>query len=257
MLLALRGAVPPMTARIRSIDYEHDGQALRGELAWDDAWTEPRPCVVVVHDAMKSTQGFEEERAVTLAGMGYAGFALDVYGAEVNGTDEEDAYRLMSPFQADRLHLQARLRAGLHAARALPEVDGNRLAAIGYCFGGLCVLDLARMNADLAGVASFHGLLTPPGIAPESDALSGPIEPRVLVLHGWDDPYVPPEAIPAFAAEMNARDADWQLVAYGRTVHAFTNARYHEPGGAALFSTSASRRSWQVLADFLEELFAA
>jgi len=246
-----------MTARIRSIDYEHDGHALRGELAWDDAWTEPRPCVVVVHDAMKSTQGFEEERAVTLAGMGYAGFALDVYGADVHGSDEENAFRLMSPFQADRIHLQARLRAGLEAARALPEVDGNRMAAIGYCFGGLCVLDLARMNADVAGVASFHGLLTPPAIVSGSDALAGSIRPRVLVLHGWDDPYVPPEAIPAFASEMSDREADWQLVAYGRTVHAFTNARYHEPGGAALFSPSASRRSWQLLENFLEELFSA
>lgn len=244
-----------MTARIRSIDYEHDGHALRGELAWEDTWTEPKPCVVVVHDAMKSTQGFEEERAVVLAGLGYAGFALDVYGADVKGASEEDAGRLMAPFQSDRLHLQARLRAGLEAAAALPEVDETRMAAIGYCFGGMCVLDLARMNADLAGVASFHGLLAPPELPEGSEALSGSIEPKVLVLHGWDDPYVPPEAIPAFAAEMSARKADWQLVAYGDTVHAFTNVRYHEPGGAALFSPAANRRSWQVLVDFLDELF--
>lgn len=245
-----------MTARIRSIDYDHDGHPLRGELAWDDAWTEPRPCVVVVHDAMKSTQGFEEERAVTLSGMGYAGFALDLYGADVKGADEQEAYRLMAPFQADRLHLQARLRAGLEAAATLPEVDATRMAAIGYCFGGMCVLDLARMNADLAGVASFHGLLAAPELPEGSNALAGPIGPKVLVLHGWDDPWVPPETIPAFAAEMSARDADWQLVAYGNTVHAFTNARYHEPGGGALFSPSASRRSWQTLTDFLTELFA-
>lgn len=246
-----------MTARIRSIDYDHDGHPLRGELAWDDAWTEPRPCVVVVHDAMKSSQGFEEERAVTLSGMGYAGFALDVYGADVKGTDEAEAYQLMAPFQADRLHLQARLRAGLDAAATLPEIDGSRMAAIGYCFGGMCVLDFARMNADLAGVASFHGLLAAPTLPEGSEALAGPIGPKVLVLHGWDDPYVPPEAISDFAAEMSARDADWQLVAYGNTVHAFTNARYHEPGGAALFSPSANRRSWQTLTDFLAELFAS
>ncbi|MCR9092699.1 MAG: dienelactone hydrolase family protein [bacterium] len=244
-----------MTARIRSIDYDHDGHPLRGELAWDDAWTEPRPCVVVVHDAMKSNQGFEEERAVTLSGLGYAGFALDVYGADVKGTDDQEAYQLMEPFQADRRHLQARLRAGLEAAAALPEVDATRMAAIGYCFGGMCVLDLARMNADLAGVASFHGLLAAPALPDGSEALAGPIEPKVLVLHGWDDPYVPPEAIPDFAAEMSARDADWQLVAYGNTVHAFTNARYQEPGGAALYSPSADRRSWQTLTDFLAELF--
>ena len=244
-----------MTLRIRSIDYDHDGQALRGELAWDDSWTEPKPCVVVVHDAMKSTQGFEEERAVVLAGLGYAGFALDVYGQGVSGADEEDAFRLMAPFQADRLHLQARLRAGLEAAAQLPEVDASRMAAIGYCFGGMCVLDLARMNADLAGVASFHGLLSPPEVPSGNEALAGEIGPKVLVLHGWDDPYVPAEAVPAFAAEMNERGADWQLVAYGNTLHAFTNVRYHERGGAALFSPSANRRSWQVLRDFLDELF--
>lgn len=246
-----------MTARIRSIDYEHDGHALRGELAWDDAWTTPRPCVVVVHDAMKSNQGFEQERAVTLAGMGYAGFALDVYGAGLSGEDNDAAYRLMKPFQDDRLHLQARLLAGVHAAAALPEVDADRMAAIGYCFGGMCALDLARMNAPVAGVASFHGLLTPPDLPQESDALDGEIAPKVLVLHGWDDPYVPPETIPLFAREMSERGADWQLLAFGNTVHSFTNVRYDMPGEGVQYEPKAERRSWRALTDFLAEIFPA
>ena len=108
-----------MTARIRSVDYEHEGHALRGELAWDDEWPEPRPCVVVVHDAMKSDQGFEHERAVLLAGLGYAGFALDVYGAGIHASTNEEASRLMEPFHSDRGLLQRRLRAG-HAENALP-----------------------------------------------------------------------------------------------------------------------------------------
>ena len=244
-----------MTARIRSIDYDHDGHALRGELAWDDAWTEPRPGVVVVHDAMKSNQGFEEERAVTLAGLGYAGFALDVYGADVQGQEDDDANRLIQPFQEDRLFLQARLRAGLRAAAALPEVDADRMAAIGYCFGGMCVLDMARTNAPVAGVASFHGLLTPPDLPGESEALAGEIRPKVLVLHGWDDPYVPPDTIPSFADEMSERGADWQLHAYGNTLHSFTNVRCDMPEQGVQFEPKAERRSWRALCDFLEELF--
>lgn len=240
-----------MTARIRSIDYEHDGRALRGELAWDDAWAEPRPCVVVVHDAMKSNQGFEEERAVILAGLGFAGFALDVYGADVQGVDDTDAYRLMLPFQEDRSFLQDRLLAGVRAAAALPEVDAEQMAAIGYCFGGMCVLDLARANAPLAGVASFHGLLSPPDGDPRSDAIAS----KVLVLHGWDDPFVPPESVPVFAQEMSARNADWQLLAFGDTVHSFTNVRYDDRANGTQYSPAADRRSWRALTDFLDELF--
>ena len=243
-----------MTVRIRSVDYEHEGHALRGELAWDDEWNAPRPCVVVVHDAMKTDQGFEEERAVTLAGMGYAGFALDVYGAGIKGTTNEDAYTLMKPFEQDRDFLQARLRAGLEAAAMLPEVDAEAMAAIGYCFGGMCVLDLARGNAPLAGVASFHGLLSapPPTHANQSRA---PINPRVLVLHGWDDPLVPAEMIEPFATEMSARDADWQLVAYGGTMHSFSNMRYDMPEQGVAYHAVSERRSWQALTNFLAELF--
>ena len=243
-----------MTTRIRSIDYEHDGHALRGELAWDDEWDTPRPCVVVVHDAMKSDQGFEEERAVVLSGMGYAGFALDVYGAGIHTSTNEESAALMQPFLDDRDLLQARLLAGLRAAGAEPEVDAERMAAIGYCFGGLCVLDLARHNAPVAGVASFHGLLTPPswpgGAAPEES-----ITPKVLVLHGWDDPYVPPETIPPFAQEMSTRGADWQLQAFGHTLHSFTNIRYDMPEQGVAYDAKAEARSWQTLTGFLEELF--
>jgi dienelactone hydrolase len=245
-----------MTARIRSIDYEHDGVELQGEFAWDDGWKEPRPCVVVVHDAMKSTQGFEQERAVTLAAMGYAGFALDVYGKGISGADGEDAYTLMKPYHADRSLLQARLLAGLRAAASQPESEGDQLAAIGYCFGGLCVLDLARMNAPVLGVASFHGDLAPPawhgGAPPKED-----IRPRVLALHGWDDPYAPPSMLEPFAREMSERRADWQLHAYGNTVHSFTNMAYDMPAQGALYDEKADRRSWRALAGFLDELFGA
>ena len=243
-----------MTVRIRSIDYSHDEVQLCGELAWDDAWEEARPCVVVVHDAMKSDQGFEEERAVALAALGYAVFALDVYGKGVHGTTQEESYALMLPFQEDRAHLQRRLRAGLDAAASQTEVDGGRMAAIGYCFGGLSVLDLARWNAPVAGVVSFHGLLTPPVLA-DAERLEGKIEPKVLVCHGWDDPYVPPEMVPAFASEMTERGADWQLFAMGHVVHSFTNPSYHDREAGVAYDAQANRRSWRILESFLRDLF--
>lgn len=243
-----------MTARIRSVDYAHDGQSLRAQLTWDDDWTEPRPCVVVVHDAMRSDQGFEEERAAILTGEGYAGFALDVYGAGVQGRNEAEAGALMAPFMADRGFLQRRLRAGLVAAAELPEVDAARMAVIGYCFGGLCALDLARANAPVVGVASFHGLLAPPE-PPLADPADAPIAPRVIAFHGWDDAWVPPDTVAPFAAEMTARDADWQLVAYGGTGHAFTNVRYDATGDGVGYSPRADARSWRALLDLLAELF--
>jgi len=243
-----------MTARIRSIDYDHEGQPLGGEFAWNDEWEGSRPCVVIVHDAMKSNQGFEEERAVTLAAMGYAAFALDLYGKGINGSTGEEAYELMKPFHADRVFLQQRLLAGLRAAAEQPEADAEQLAAIGYCFGGLCVLDLARMNAPVLGVASFHGDLAPPSW-PGGEPPAAMIEPRILALHGWDDPYAPPSVIEPFAREMSERDADWQLHAYGNTVHSFSNPRYDQPEQGTAYSEKAERRSWRAMSNFLEEIF--
>lgn len=255
-----------MTVRMRTVDYHDGGTVLSGELAWDDAWTSPRPAVVVVHDAMKSTGGFEEGRAAALAGQGYAGFVLDVYGKGVHGRDFDESIALMTPFQQDRAGLARRLHAGLATAAAQPEVDAKQLAAIGYCFGGMCVLDLARANAPLRGVASFHGLLTAPPAGVEAAATasaatsgspfsSAPIEPRILVLHGWDDPFVPEETVPAFAREMSARKADWQLIAYGNTVHGFANPAANMPEIGAVYDAKAERRSWQALTNFLAEIF--
>lgn len=249
-----------VTVRMRTIDYEDAGVVLSGELAWDDAWTSPRPAVVIVHDAMKSTGGFEEGRAATLAGRGYAGFVLDVYGKGVHGRDFDESLALMTPFQQDRSALLLRLQAGLSTAARQPEVDATRLAAIGYCFGGMCVLDLARANAPLLGVASFHGLLTPPPADTRSPFSSTPTETppiasKVLVLHGWDDPFVPAETVPAFAREMSERKADWQLVAYGNTVHGFSNPSANLPALGAMYDAKADRRSWQALENFLAEVF--
>lgn len=245
-----------MTVRIRSIDYEHDGVALGGELAWDDTWTDPRPGVLVVHDANKSDEGFEAERAVTLASMGYAGFVVDVYGKGIHGSGE-DAFTLMSPFQEDRPLLLQRLLAAVRAASAQAEVNADRLAAIGYCFGGQCVLDLARGNAPLCGVASFHGTLACPDPA-RWPAPPEPIQSKVLALHGWDDPFVPSDPnVVAFAKEMTDRGADWQFVSYGNTKHSFTNPGINLPEMGAVYDGKSAHRSWQALDVFLREIFEA
>ena len=243
-----------MQVRTRPVDYVHEGSALRGWLAWDEEWTTPRPGILVAHDAIKSRAGFEKARAEALARLGFAGFVLDVYGSEVFGSSPDAARRLMRPFQDDRAFLLARLQAGLETARSQPEIDGERLAAIGYCFGGLCVLDLARAGVPLRGVASFHGLL---GAPPSTmyDPGPRPIEARVLALHGWDDPFVPPEQVAAFAEEMTRAEADWQLIAFGRVRHAFTNPTACMPEQGILYDARADRRSWRALEGFLAELF--
>jgi dienelactone hydrolase len=242
-----------MNVRTRPVDYVHEGSELRGWLAWDEDWTTPRPGVLVAHDGIKSRSGFEKARAEELARIGYAGFVLDVYGSEVFGSSPDDARTLMRPFEEDRAFLLHRLQAGLEAARHQPEIDGERMAAIGYCFGGLCVLDLVRAGAPLRGVASFHGLLeAPPSV--DQTAPRG-IDARVLAFHGWDDPFVPPEQVTTFATEMSRAGADWQLIAFGRTGHAFTNPTARMPEQGILYDERADRRSWRAFEGFLAELF--
>ena len=185
-----------------------------------------------------------------LAALGYVGFALDLYGKGILAENTEQASVLMTTFLEDRVLLQSRLQAAVELVAEQPEVDAGKLAAIGYCFGGLCVLDLARINAPLAGVASFHGLLLAPG-----NTAGANIKPCVLVEHGWDDPMVPPEQVVAFTEEMTAASADWQLHGHGGTVHAFTNPAANDPDFGTVYNAAAQRRSWQSLENFLTELF--
>jgi len=202
---------------------------------------------VLVHHAWAGQGDFERDKAKALAGLGYAGFALDNYGAGRVGQSPEENRALMQPLMGDRAQLRRRVLAGLDAAQSLPEVDAERVAAIGFCFGGLCALDLARSGATLRGAVSFHGLLMPCGLPPET------ILGKVLALHGYDDPMAPPEAVLAFAQEMSEAGADWQLHAYGGTLHAFTNPVANDPAAGLRYSADADRRSWQSMRAFLEE----
>ncbi|MEM8768745.1 MAG: dienelactone hydrolase family protein [Pseudomonadota bacterium] len=237
-----------MTLETRTIDYADGDLALRGVLACDSDGA-PRPGVLVAH-AWGGRTPFEDEKAAWLADLGYVGLAIDVYGAGVVGAGPEENAGLMQPFLDDRSLLLRRLNAALELLRAQPEVDAGRTAIMGFCFGGLAALDLARSGSDVAGAVSIHGIFAPP---PETH----PIKAKVLALHGWDDPMATPEDAVAFAAEMTAAGADWQLHGYGNTLHAFTNPEANDPAMGVGYSESADRRCFQAIENFLAEIFPA
>jgi dienelactone hydrolase len=233
----------------RLIEYADGDTVLEGFLAWDNSIDHPRPGVMVSH-AWAGRSQFEDDKAVALAELGYVGFALNLYGKGVLGGSTEENAALMQPFLDDRPMLQQRLLLSLNTMRQQPEVDDSAVAAIGFCFSGLCVLDLARTGEELAGVASFHGLFAAPG-----NTGANTIKAKVLAMHGWDDPMAPPDQVLALAKELSAQGADWQLHAFGNTMHAFTNPEANDPGFGTVYSPVADQRSWRELQDFLAELF--
>jgi len=238
-----------MAIATRTIEYVDDGVQLEGFLAFDDTRTGPLPAVLISH-AWGGRDEFVCNKARKIAELGYAGFALDMYGKGVLGSGPEENARLMQPFMDDRALLQRRITAGLEMLREQPRVDAGQIAAMGFCFGGLCALDLARTGADLRGVVSFHGLLGAPG-----NTAGNKIGAKVLVLHGHDDPMVPVDQVIAFEREMTEAAADWQVHVYGHTMHAFTNPVANDPGFGTVYESTADRRSWHSLQQFLVEVF--
>lgn len=233
----------------RLVDYNDGDRVLEGRLAWDDRVSGGRPGILVAH-TWGGRSAFEDGKADALAGLGYTAFALDLYGKGVRGSGPEENAALMQPFLDDRAMLQQRLLLAVATLREQAEVDASKIAAIGFCFGGLCVLDIARSGADLDGVVSFHGLFGAPG-----NTAGNTVRARVLALHGWDDPMAPPEQAVALAAELTAMGADWQLHAYGNTMHAFTNPAANDAARGTVYDETAERRSWQAMTFFLDELF--
>jgi dienelactone hydrolase len=210
-----------------------------------------RPAVLVAHQWAGQSDA-ERAAADRLAGLGYVGIALDVYGKGVRGAPGSDHSALMNPFLEDRARLRRRLLAAVEAARAHDAVDPDRIAVIGYCFGGLCAIDLARANAPgLKGAVSLHGLFSAPNLGPQA-----PIAASVLVLHGWDDPMAPPKDVLALSEELTAAKADWQLHAYGGAMHAFTNPAANMPERGLAYNEKAARRSWASVEAFLAEVLA-
>ena len=238
-----------MSVQTRLVEYLDGDVLLEGMLAWDDSISGARPGVLVSH-AWSGRSDFEVNKARRLAELGYTAFALDLYGKGARGSSVEENSALMQPFLDDRAKLQQRLLLSLDTLREQAGADASKVAAIGFCFGGLCVLDIARTGEDLAGVVSFHGLLGAPGNTSDNS-----INAKVLVLHGWDDPMGPPQHVLELTKELSTMRADWQLHAYGNTMHAFTNPNANDQSMGTVYDTSADRRSWAAMRDFLGELF--
>ena len=236
-----------MAIQTTPLTYTEGDTILRGQLARDTSTTVPAPGVLVVHTWAGCGQ-FEQRKAVELARLGYGALAADMYGDGIIGSGPDENASLMAPLMKDRRLLQRRVRSGLNALQSVDGVDPNRTAAIGFCFGGLCVLDLARSGAEFQGAISVHGLLDPPG-----NPATGTIVPKVLVLHGWDDPMATPTALAGLATELTEARADWQIHAYGHTMHAFTNPAANDPAKGTVYDAKADRRAWRAMNDFLSE----
>ena len=232
-----------MSVTTRIVDYEQGGETYEGFLAMPAG--APNGVVVVAH-AWGGQSDFEQSKAELLAEWGYAGFALDVYGKGKRGETNEECEALMTPLASNRAELQSRLAHALAIAKK--EAGTDNAAAIGFCFGGLSVLDMARTNMSLNGVVSFHGLFGAP------DNTADKIKPKVLALHGWEDPMATPDDVMDFSKEMTGAGADWQLHAYGATMHAFTNPQANNPDFGTVYDAGADRRSFAACKHFLEEV---
>lgn len=232
------------------VDYQEGNARLEGFAAYDSKKSGKRPVVLIAH-AWRGRDDFVEEKARELAELGYVGFAMDVYGKGILGNNPEENSRLMQPLMQDRQMLRRRLLAGMETAKKLAEVDAQQVAAIGFCFGGLCVLDMARSGADLKGVVSFHGLLQPAEIPNKK------IQAKVLALHGHDDPMVPPDVVLQFETEMTQAKVDWQVHVFGNTKHAFTNPVANDAKLGLLYNPVANQRAQLMMQNFLQEIFSA
>ncbi len=233
-----------------TVEYKHGDAVLEGYLAYDDATQEKRPGIVVVHE-WKGLGPYAQKRAEQLAQLGFIAFAIDMYGKGVRPQTHEEAAVQAGIYKSDRQLMRARADAGLEILKNHPLADPQKLAAIGYCFGGTTVLELARGGADLRGVVSFHGGLSTPNPA---DAKN--IKGKVLVFHGADDPYVSSEEVKAFQEEMRNASADWQMVTFGNSVHSFTVPEAgDDPSKGAAYNEHADWRSWQAMQQFFNEIF--
>jgi len=246
LLATMAGAA----VRSQALTYRQGDTVLEGFLAWDDSMMGKRPGVLVVHQWMGLSAN-ERMRAEMLAKLGYVAFAVDVYGQGVRPSTPQEAGALAGKYKADRALLRARVTAGLDELRRQPMVDAAHIAAVGYCFGGTAVIELARSGADVAGVVSFHGGLDSP-----TPADGARIKAKVLALHGADDPFETADQLRAFEKEMRDGGVDWQLVMYGGAVHAFTQKEAGtDTSKGAAYNERADRRSWEAMKTFLTELF--
>jgi dienelactone hydrolase len=240
-----------------SLHYECDGTNCHGFLAFSKDTAVKRPAVIVAH-AWRGQDDFARQKARELAELGYVGFAADIYGEGLSTTNNSDeALKLMLPFFLDRLLLRKRIVAAFEAIQQHPLVDPTSIGAIGFCFGGLTVIELLRSGAGVSGVVSFHGLLGytlgehKAKVCPAAEKIEG----ALLMLHGYLDPLVSVEDILNIQKEFSNKGVDWQMDTYGQAMHAFSNPAAHDEKSGMLYNPAAAMRSWQAMCNFFEEIF--
>lgn len=248
----LLGGAARAEVQTKAIEYKDSDVPLRGYLAWDDSAQGPRPGVIVVHEWW-GLNDYARKRAEQLAGMGYVAFAVDMYGDDKVTEHGNQAQEWMQQITANIEAWRRRALLGLDLLRKQDQVNPQKVAAIGYCFGGATVMEMAYSGADLAGVVSFHGSLPP--ATPED---LGRIKARILVEHGGSDSFVPPERVAKFQDALNQAGADWRMVINGGAKHSFTNPGADSYGIDGLaYNAEADRRSWQDMQDFFAEIFGS
>ena len=239
-----------MPIHTENVEYIHAGKTFEGFLAYDGATSARRPGVVLVHEWW-GLNDYIRRRTREIAELGYAAFALDMYGKGVVTETHEQAAKLMNSLMSNP-DARDRAEAGVHILMSNPRVHAERLAAVGYCMGGSMALHMARASMALRGVVALHA-----GLKPDQEAKPGTIKAKVLVCTGADDPMVGPDARNAFADEMRKAGADWQMNIYGGARHAFTNPAADSKGLAALkYNAEADKRSWIAMREFLAEVLA-
>lgn len=232
------------------LEYAEGSTTCEAYVSYDDLDRYKKPCVLIAH-AWGGQTDFERKKADDLAKLGYVGFAMDIYGKGKRGNSMEENAKLMQPYMDDRELLLKRLKAALDAAEKLPYVDAKKIAIMGYCFGGLCSLDLARSSDPrLKAAVSFHGLFDPPKLGKQKE-----ITAKVLILHGYDDPMAKPDSMVGVAKELTDAKADWQIHAYGGVVHAFTNPEANMPDNGIMYNKAAAHRSWTAARNFFDDIF--
>jgi dienelactone hydrolase len=234
----------------KAVEYSDGDVTLEGFVAWNDAIKKDAPGILVVHQWMGLSDN-EKNRCRQLAELGYVAFAVDIYGKGTRPANPQEAGKAAGTYKRDRELYRRRLKLGLEQLRQQQHVNKQQIAAIGYCFGGTGVLELARSGADISGVVSFHGGLDSP--TPEDGKA---IKAKVLICHGADDPFVPTKDIEAMKAEFNEAKVDWQMIYYSGAVHSFTHADAgNDNSRGAAYNANADRRSWAAMRDFFDELF--
>jgi dienelactone hydrolase len=241
---SLRAAV-----QYQKVEYKEGDTVCEGLLVYDDLFQGKRPGIIVAHQ-WKGVTDYEKMRAELLAMRGYVALCSDVYGKGVRADNPKDAAALAGKYKGDRKLLRARINAALDFLRKQERVNPQIIGAIGYCFGGTTVLELARGGADVKGVVSFHG-----GLGSPTPADAKNIKCKVLALHGADDPFVPTDEVIAFQKEMREAKVDWQLVAYGGAVHSFTDkSAGNDNSKGSAYNAQADLRSWREMKMFLDEV---